>query len=246
MSDFDDTPDEVRLHAARVGTLTHGLAHELGTPLQFLGDSLSFVADCLRELTPLLSALDAHAASRALRNAHPEVNLTLMVEELPAAVDQARDGVRRLVEMVQALRSVVAPDLPGPVPVDLSAAVRDVLLVARHEWKYHWRLEPNLTSPALARSTPGALRLGLLELLLWLVRRPDSAAGLGLLRASTACAGDVVIATLEVDSAVGQQLPPRLHQLLVNAIDGVDLVVTTTQSGGVRVQLMLPADGPAR
>jgi signal transduction histidine kinase len=94
-----------------VGQLAAGVAHELNTPLQFLGDNLSFIADALADLKPLGLAIAERApADEALREAAERADLAYLVGELPRAVEAVRDGLGRVSGLVGTLKELAPSD----------------------------------------------------------------------------------------------------------------------------------------
>ncbi|HET9658349.1 MAG TPA: ATP-binding protein [Kineosporiaceae bacterium] len=104
-----------------VGRLASGIAHELNTPIQFIGDNIRFLHDCLPDL---LTAVRASGD-----------DLTYLVEDLPEAVDQSLEGVARVTSTVRAMKSFVHPGSADPTTADLNQALRDTVTVAGYELK---------------------------------------------------------------------------------------------------------------
>ncbi|MDP1827651.1 MAG: ATP-binding protein [Archangium sp.] len=118
-----------------VGQLTSGIAHELNTPIQFVGDNLSFIGDSLREIFQVLHAVERHETAKVLLTEHPEMDLPFLIDELPRAVEQACEGVQRLAELVRGMKEFAHQDREV-TPTDLNRALERTLTVARNEWKY--------------------------------------------------------------------------------------------------------------
>jgi signal transduction histidine kinase len=117
---------EARKFAA-VGQLASGIAHEINTPTQYIGDNLRFLLDAFEQLVALLPA-------GARENASPE--LAYLLEEIPSAVTQSLDGVAQVGHIVGAVKRFVAARVGEVAQVDLNQAVESVLTLTRNEWKY--------------------------------------------------------------------------------------------------------------
>jgi len=128
-----------------LGQLSAGVAHEINTPMQYIGDNLSFIGDCFQELLPLLEL--AAAAPRQLQEqptadlaarfaaAAEAADLDFARERLPRAVESARDGVARVSRIVEAMKAFSQPQSEMG-PTDLNRCLADTLTVARNEYKY--------------------------------------------------------------------------------------------------------------
>lgn len=130
-----------------VGRLAAGIAHELNTPIQFVGDNTHFLRDAFAGLCRLLEAYgtlrDAAAAGvvatpvlEAVRRAEEEADLPYLTEEIPRALDQTLEGVERVASIVRALKEFAHPAGKEQAPADLNQALRSTLTVARNELKY--------------------------------------------------------------------------------------------------------------
>jgi PAS domain S-box-containing protein len=130
-----------------IGQLAAGIAHEINTPVQFVGDNLRFLQTGFNDL---LTALDLHAgvlqsagdaaamreAIAAVENAVEDLDLEFLRSEIPSAIEQSVDGVRRVSRIVRSMREFSHPDSDEKQPTDLNRAIETTVTVARNEWKY--------------------------------------------------------------------------------------------------------------
>jgi PAS domain S-box-containing protein len=137
-----------------VGQLAAGIAHEINTPTQYIGDNVRFLKDGFLDLKSLLEKYEcllAAAQSGALcGEVIQEVALAVehsdagyLLEEIPKAIDQTLEGVTRVSEIVSAMKEFSHPGTKEKVPLDLNRAIDSTITVARNEWKYVADLETN-------------------------------------------------------------------------------------------------------
>jgi signal transduction histidine kinase len=130
-----------------VGRLAAGIAHEINTPIQFVGDNIRFLRDAFADLLRLRdayqevggaagdrAALDAALAEVA--RSEIEIDLEFLIDEVPQAIDHSIDGVGRVATIVGAMKAFGYTNNEEKAPVDLNEAIRNTLVVANSELKY--------------------------------------------------------------------------------------------------------------
>ncbi len=149
---FADTTDRRAqvadiLHSQKleaVGQLAAGIAHEINTPVQFIGDNLRFVGDATRSLLEVIETCEAISTKHttelgqaALADAYGRADIDFLRDEIPLAVAQALGGVDRVAAIVRALKTFGHPgDSEHQQSADLNEIIETVLVVAQNEVKY--------------------------------------------------------------------------------------------------------------
>ena len=130
-----------------VGQLAAGIAHEINTPTQYVGDNLCFLRDSFNGLNQALAASEKLLA--AARHCAITEDLTAEAEaairkadfdylqaEIPKAIQQSLDGVERVGTIVRAMKEFAHPDGGLKQLIDLNRAIDSALTISRNEWKY--------------------------------------------------------------------------------------------------------------
>ena len=130
-----------------VGRLAAGIAHEINTPIQYVGDSVYFLRSACEDLTQLLDhwkhAIDSlpdspvHSCLRLeIEESLKRHDMEFIRIEIPKAFERTFDGVERVTNIVRAMKEFAHPDAHEQSPSDLNHALQTTLLVASNEYKY--------------------------------------------------------------------------------------------------------------
>ncbi len=135
-----------------IGQLAAGVAHEINTPIQFVGDILHFLGEAVDDLLRVIDAYEVLRSKvknttsplmRAIAEAEREADLDYLRERAPKAAQRGVEGVRRVRDIVSALKTFSYPsDSTGPV--DIAHAIETTLAVTAHEYKYVADVETEL------------------------------------------------------------------------------------------------------
>jgi PAS domain S-box-containing protein len=130
-----------------IGQLAAGIAHEINTPTQYVGDNVRFLQDSFLDVN---TVLDKNAEMIELcrsQELFPEfvaemektidrADLEYLADEVPKAFTQALDGVERIRKIVQSMKDFAHPGSTDMRATDLNRAIESTITVASNEWKY--------------------------------------------------------------------------------------------------------------
>jgi two-component system NtrC family sensor kinase len=191
---FKDTTEqkraEMQLRQAQklesVGRLAAGIAHEINTPIQFVGDNLRFLKSALAE------GKSEVATER-------DGDTGWLQAEVPLAIEQSLDGVQRIAAIVGALSQFAHPDSREQVVADLNAALRSTITVAISELRAVAEIVTDLGDLPPVRCHVGRLNQVFLNLLVNAAHAVDDAgrAERGFIRVSSRHEGDQAVVRIE-------------------------------------------------
>lgn len=152
-----------------VGRLAAGIAHEINTPIQYIGDSVSFLQSAQTDLDRLIKAYrEAMAGSSASETAsrlEKEIDLEFLSREMPKAFERTLEGVERVAAIVRAMKEFAHPDTLEHSSADLNHALETTLTVAHNEYKYSARIQTHFGELPLVPCNVGEINQVFLNLI---------------------------------------------------------------------------------
>jgi signal transduction histidine kinase len=130
-----------------IGQLAAGVAHEINTPTQFVGDNTTFIKDSWGPIAGLLKLCQtmrqeagtggvARTLLAEFDRLSEQSDLEYLLREIPHAIDQSLDGLQRVTKIVRAMKEFSHPGSEEKRGIDLNKAIETTITVARSEWKY--------------------------------------------------------------------------------------------------------------
>jgi signal transduction histidine kinase len=161
-----------------VGQLAAGVAHEINTPMQYVGNNLDYLRNSFSFISKLLNELSDEQREATLQPAQtaggpvPEkdhsaglkqtVKLDLQrlqnqstLEQIDEAIGDSLEGVQHVCRIVNAMKQFAHPGYEEKTSVDINAALYSTITVSTNEWKYVAEVETDFEEdlplvPALA------------------------------------------------------------------------------------------------
>ncbi len=141
---------EARLGQAQkmesVGQLAAGIAHEINTPIQFIGDNIKFLQGAFEDLNALLDVFQELAEAVAkgrpadgllqqISRQSEIVDLQFLRMEFPGAIQQSLEGIERVAGIVRTMKEFSQPASESKSSVDLNRAIENALAVSLNQYR---------------------------------------------------------------------------------------------------------------
>jgi PAS domain S-box-containing protein len=144
---------QVQLNQAQkleaIGQMASGVAHEINTPIQYIGDNLSALKENfvdIIEFQKKLNSINAEEIQTQLHSWKSQHDLDFILEDSPKAIQQALEGVEKVSEIVKAMKtfSHMEPS-QGTQVINLHEAINSALIISRNSYKYYADIETDFS-----------------------------------------------------------------------------------------------------
>ncbi|NLF52427.1 MAG: PAS domain S-box protein, partial [Leptolinea sp.] len=135
-----------------IGQLAAGIAHEINTPIQYIGDNLRFLQKSISRFSEMVEACHLLENDQPVRQdcvdhlleIKKQTKIEHYIKESPVAVQEALDGVERVRKIVLAMREFSHPSEKEKKLADINHGIETTVVISRNEWKYSVELETDL------------------------------------------------------------------------------------------------------
>jgi two-component system NtrC family sensor kinase len=188
-----------------IGTLSSGIAHELNTPIQFIGDNIKFVGLSLNKIHESYKLYDELKRKCQAAGLLPEtvervetfnaaIDLPILVDEIMASIRETMDGVRQVRDIALLMKEFNHPGTGAPEPSDINRLVQSAITICRSRHKDVVAVE-TVFATDLPRATcrPAQIQQVLVNMIVNAVEAiEEQGVATGVIRIQTKAAGDAV------------------------------------------------------
>lgn len=130
-----------------LGQLAAGIAHEIHTPMQYIGDNTCFLRQAFHDLHALLGSYDVLLQANKVGQVPQDLISTVestavaidtayLMEEIPTALQQSLTGIDRVATIVRSMKEFSHPGSKEKSAINLNRAIENTVTVAHSEWRY--------------------------------------------------------------------------------------------------------------
>lgn len=202
-----------------IGQLASGVAHEINTPIQYIGDNLWALNKNFNEIAAYHQALYALLTDEQKQQQAQlaeDFDLEFIMSDSPNAVAQSLEGVEKVADIVKAMKTFSYMDFnQTKQSVNLHEAINSALTICRNSYKYIAKVETDFSAEVVnVDCYPNPLNQVLLNLIINAAHAiEDSQNDMGLIRISTQKLDDMIDIRIQ-DNGAG--IPKSIQDKVFN------------------------------
>lgn len=153
--------DEARRLEA-IGALSAGIAHEINTPIQYIGDNLAFLLDTMEKVhgsylnyAALSQALKAHKNPEELIQSidqyNSKIKLPVLIGDIHEAIQESLEGINQVRDIILLMKEFAHPGGSEQDEADINDTIKGVIKIttSRHKGTAEIELDLCETLPQL-------------------------------------------------------------------------------------------------
>jgi PAS domain S-box-containing protein len=135
-----------------IGQLAAGIAHEINTPMQYIGDNTRFLEDAFKDIISVLqeyknifakfenSQVSIHLFEK-VKTKEKDFDLEYLADEVPKAIEQSLEGIERVRTLILAMKNFSHPGSSEKMFSDINKGIQGTIIISKNEWKYVAEIE---------------------------------------------------------------------------------------------------------
>ena len=209
-----------------VGQLAAGIAHEINTPIQFVGDSVGFARESADQLLQLIELYDktldnlpdgvvSEDSWESIDDLREDADIEFLQQQLPLSFNRAGEGLARIAKIVRAMKEFSRRDEVLEMKnASIEEGLQSTLVVAQNEYRYVADVEEYYDDLPPVRCNLGDLNQVFLNLIVNASHAIADKIGLrpqekGIIRVKTYRENDVAVVEI---GDTGNGIPAHLHE----------------------------------